>query len=73
MAEATKNVRTETIVTGVTLELSVDEAQYLHDLLGGRIVGDGLRRTLSSAIYYALDVVVDPSFPSDIEGGVTIN
>jgi hypothetical protein len=41
-------------IESVTLELTLEEAQFLRLLLGGHVIGTGLRRTLSDPIRSAL-------------------
>jgi hypothetical protein len=59
----------------VTLDLSLDEAKFLYDLLGQCVVGRGARRDLSSAIFYALDkhdIIINPDFCFDLVGVVRV-
>lgn len=69
MAKATMNeVR-------VTLDMSLDEARFVYDLLGQCVIGRGERRVLSSKVFYALDalpLVSNDDFASDLVGYVQV-
>lgn len=49
----------EQVPNYVELNLTPEEAEYLHTILGGHIIGEGPLRNLSRGIYEALNQHVD--------------
>lgn len=58
---ATATAKKETVVTGVTLELSKDEAEALNSLLGNYVFGSGPVRSKLDNIFHALTAQSIPS------------
>ena len=71
---ATASKQTTTITTDrITLQLSIDEAQAVYDVIGSVCGTDNTRKPLVDAVYDALEpLVYDPGHTlDDLEGELT--
>lgn len=72
MARAEVKFQDIRTIAGVTLDLTLEEAQFIRFVVGKRLVGKGPVREISDSIYRALrDAEVEPTIPGTIDGVIT--